>query len=208
MYDKNSFLPLLAIAIVGTALLFKKKNKKCDKNCKNARNYKSQVNSIVADNSTWKELNALFNANESKLLADVVNVIKAKDQSGYASAILPFQQFATVYGVGIIISTAEGLVAFDSVKGLANTHNNYLLGLISENYNTKASTMSALLSCDGKGNEIIFNPVTNQFVAVIARRSHAGALGVMSISKPPTAFVIGGNGGNGGAGGAGGNAGL
>jgi hypothetical protein len=87
--------------------------------------------------------------------------------------------------VRVLVTLADGTVAYDSSKGSDNTFENYQNKEIGENHNTRVAIMVALLSNNGTGNEIRYSTTTGTRQAGTAIRmglSTTNPLGVVRIS--------------------------
>jgi len=158
----------------------------CDGKCIDAKNFKSQLGETVAANSTWKIVNTYFNTNEVTIKANAAKVNQATDQASYAIGANALTALATASGNRILVTQPDGTVYFDSSKGIANSYANAIAKTINENHNTRASIMSAQLTCDGRGNELKLSTSTNQIEAYDARvivQEYGNNLGTVRVSR-------------------------
>ena len=159
---------------------------KCDDNCINANNFKSQLGKTVASNLTWQLVNEYFNNNEItiKLYAGMLN--DAIDQPAYAKAANKLTELSNSSRTRILVAQPDGTVTYDSSKGVLNTFAKAKKKEINENHNTRPSMMSAQLTCDGRGNEIKFSSSTNQIEVYCARTivdNYGNNKGTVRLSK-------------------------
>ncbi len=191
-YEK-SLLPILALAVIGGAgAIFSHKGEKCDKKCRNAKNFKSQLGETVASNPTWKAVNAYFNSNEVALKANGAIVNNAIDEAGYAVGASALTALATASGNRILVCEPDGTVRFDSSKGALNTYANAIDKLINENHNTRPAIMSAQLTCDGRGNEIKLSTtdgVIEAYDARVIRNEYGNNGGTVRVSRAQAVVV-------------------
>ena len=100
------------------------------------------------------------------------------------------QAFMTTYsgllaGLRVLVSLADGKVAYDTGKGPANTFANYQAGTLGENHNTRISILTALLGTSGTGFETKYSDTTGQDQAYAAVRmgyASTNGLGVLRVS--------------------------
>ena len=178
--EKN-LLPLLAVALVGGVSTFFgscETPKKCDKQCKKASNFKSQLGEKVEENPAWKVAALFFETNELLIKSRALEINQSiSDVSGsvlYEPAAALLQSLVVsslIPGLRILVAQPDGHVTFDSAAGANNTFANAVANTINpENHNTRPAIMSAQLSCDGNGNEIKSSLTTLQLEAYNARR--------------------------------------
>jgi hypothetical protein len=193
--EKN-LVPLLAVALVGGVSTFfcPSEIKKCDKQCRKASNFKSQLGEEVKNNPAWQVATAFFDANEELIKTRALAINQSiGDASGAtiydnAAALLQSLVDSSLFpGLRILVALPDGRVTFDSAEGanntFANAQNN---GINPENHNTRPAIMSAQLTCDGNGNELKFSTSTGQIEAYNARRilpAYGSTGGTVRVSK-------------------------
>jgi hypothetical protein len=194
--EKN-LLPLLAVALVGGVSTFfaPSESKKCDKQCKKASNFKSQLGEVVQNNIDWQAATAFFDANEELIKTRALAINQSiGDASGamiYDDAAALLQSLvdsSLVPGLRILVALQDGRVTFDSaaVPGTNTFANAQANEINPENHNTRPAIMSAQLTCDGNGNEVKFSVTTGQLEAYNARRilpAYGANGGTVRVSK-------------------------
>ena len=106
-----------------------------------------------------------------------MDLVIQKFKTESKAAILP--------GLRVLVTLADGTVAYDTAAGVNNTFANFQSNTIGENHNTRVAIMVALLGSTGVGNEVKFSTTTNTTQAYNAVRmglSTSQPLGCVRVS--------------------------
>jgi hypothetical protein len=93
--------------------------------------------------------------------------------------------YSGLAGLRVLVTLADGKVAYDTAKGVNNTYANYQTGTIYENHNTRIAIITAMLGTSGVGFETKYSNTTGQDQAYCAVRmgyTSTNGLGVLRLS--------------------------
>ncbi len=116
--------------------------------------YRFQSIVLVIDDVSWVA---------SSLIANFLS--NPTSESMWNNMKILINHFLNMYlallpGLRVLVTLADGTVAYDSSKGEDNTFANYRAGTINENHNSRVCIMVALLGNSGVGNEEKFSSST------------------------------------------------
>ena len=122
-------------------------------------------------------LNPTTAANASEPAWDNMNtgILEFKNNGAYSS----------LTGLRVLVTLADGWVAYDSSKGVNNTYQNYKDNTLGENHNTRIAIITAMLGTSGVGYETKYSTtsgINQAYNAVRMGYASTNGLGVLRLS--------------------------
>lgn len=93
--------------------------------------------------------------------------------------------YSSLTGLRVLVTLADGWVAYDSSKGVNNTYQSYKDNTLGENHNTRIAIITAMLGISGVGFETKYSTtsgINQAYNAVRIGYSPTNGLGVLRLS--------------------------